>query len=593
MKTFLTSLLVLVCIQAVHAQVSQKKLDFTGSNSSIASAIKPSGNGFILAGSIGNNNHATRGDIALIHTDSSFNPVWSKQLSSFYSSGSNGFPCAKQRHLEYVSDIIEVADGFLIVGTHDIRDGAFCNGANTHLLGEFDIVVAKVDSVGDPIWSKRYGNGQTQMATDIIATRDGGFLISGFSNAGAEVLSAALPFVMKIDAQGDVLWSKRQSNFAFEGLSALFAAGSWRFPIKELQNGDLAYAASTGKNTFIVRLDSVGTLKWARTFYHGDATGELNENPDWAAGAASYAFFHSLIEHPNGNLSIVGNLYFVLAVIIDPEDPFGASFVMGSHVEMDATGNYVRSSIFSHPTGHSGAIWDLATTDAQLLPNGNLLIGGLGESYAFMLEYDPSESRPNEHSQWARHFRTYNYSSIPFGYDLPSVLMADGRAHIVYDDFKLGSIGWPVTNTGCVPNWGSIQSISLGAISLGDVTSNMRFYEQIGMRGTLTLDAKSLDSLQLEDLCNNSSIHIQIQPAQPQLSVIPNPSSGDALNIQLDVKSGQYEIQIIDLQGKVLLTQELTLGVSTARVETDLKPGMYVVFVRGNSRQWSTRVVVR
>lgn len=584
------ALFLLTCLIGINlsGQNLQQRFDFFKSPQSIASSIlETSDGGFLLVGSIGNNIDARQGDIAIIKTDARYELQWQQKYFSIYSSGSNGITCSPQAHLEYAAEAIEVSDGYVIVGSHDRKDGLLCAGPNTHLLGDFDVMVTKIDKQGTLLWSKTYGQSQVQMATGIIATRDGGFLISGFANTGA-VLSPARPWFLKLNKEGIVEWSQMQTSFAFQGVAALVGVGAWKFPILELQNGGFMYLASSGDASYLVKLNVNGNMIWSKKFNHGAFTGHLNSNPDWGIGAASYAFFHSLIEKPNGNLVMLGNLYFALAVVINPNDPLGAFFAIGGMAEMDSTGTVQKASIFAHPTGHGGTIFDMITTDFELLPNGNYLIGGLKEGRSFLLEYDFSATQINTHGQWARQFGPYTFSAAPYGLDLPSFSLKNGRAALFYDNFKLAVTDLNAMPDSCGLNWAPIQSLEVNPFNLVDVSSNMMFNNTLGLRDSLSLRQAPIDSFQVVYECNSTSLSVEDEDFENKAVLYPNPLPGNQCFLQFETqKGGQFLCEVNDLYGRRILAKKIMTVPGENKImlafPQGLSAGQYVLRLSGIS----------
>ncbi|PKL78481.1 MAG: hypothetical protein CVV25_11360 [Ignavibacteriae bacterium HGW-Ignavibacteriae-4] len=104
--------------------------------------------------------------------------------------------------------IINTEDGgFAICGGSSSNDGDF-NLNN----GEFDVFVMKFDSNSVLEWSKLYGGSKTEYAKSIIQTEDNGFIISGFSNSSDGDVSKNNGkndiWILKLDNNGTLLWSK-------------------------------------------------------------------------------------------------------------------------------------------------------------------------------------------------------------------------------------------------------------------------------------------------------------------------------------------------------------------------------------------------
>ena len=92
--------------------------------------------------------------------------------------------------------IIETSDkGFLIAGK-----------AKNNLLTNYDILVIKLDSAGNVIWEKLYGDYFDDGAFSAIETSDGGYLVGGYSETAERDDDYRL---IKIDSEGTVIWDQQ------------------------------------------------------------------------------------------------------------------------------------------------------------------------------------------------------------------------------------------------------------------------------------------------------------------------------------------------------------------------------------------------
>jgi hypothetical protein len=91
-------------------------------------------------------------------------------------------------------------------------------GANLTSTGDADLFVAKLDGNGIHVWSKSFGDSNTQTGQSVAVDASGNVVISGafdgeFSAGGGLLTGAALgttdAFVVKLDVNGNHLWSKR------------------------------------------------------------------------------------------------------------------------------------------------------------------------------------------------------------------------------------------------------------------------------------------------------------------------------------------------------------------------------------------------
>jgi hypothetical protein len=144
------------------------------------------------------------------------------------------------------------------------HDGNFVVVAD---LGGWEFAVARFDTAGNALFKKKYEvpTGYTKVRS-IHETAGGDFIVAGFTDLfGAGSHDALL---VKIDSVGNMLWTK-----AYGGLQDEHAEEA-----VEIANGDFligGYTTSTGlgnKDMLLMKTDSNGFLKWARTY--GAATNE-------------------------------------------------------------------------------------------------------------------------------------------------------------------------------------------------------------------------------------------------------------------------------------------------------------------------------
>ena len=168
--------------------------------------------------------------------------------------------------------------------------------------------MAKLDAAGSLQWVQEISNGTDDvMVEDILQTSDGGYALTGrsrFTQVRFKII------VIKLDALGAELW-----NFFYDQ----DVGDQFAIPLAEATNGDLfiagtessAFGTPQGTRPFVVRLNSLGALVWARTYDF------------WPIGANHQAIQDSLWEPTTGNIYLIGGLdnnsFMVCAI-----DPTGA-----------------------------------------------------------------------------------------------------------------------------------------------------------------------------------------------------------------------------------------------------------------------------
>jgi len=87
--------------------------------------------------------------------------------------------------------ILELDDGFLLGGN-------FFDTTATNTL-QTDIYIVRTDAEGNELWSKRYGNGENQLLNHMTTRKGGGFMLAGQkTNAGQEDI-----WLLMIDDEGN------------------------------------------------------------------------------------------------------------------------------------------------------------------------------------------------------------------------------------------------------------------------------------------------------------------------------------------------------------------------------------------------------
>lgn len=146
-------------------------------------------------------------------------------------------------------------------------------------FGGFDVFIAKYDSTGNVLWARQGGGTSDEYAYGIAANPAGECSITGsfygsasFSGIGLTSAGYTDVFVARYDSAGTVQWARRagstMSQSAEQGSSvAVDAAGNCYvtgFFQGTASFGSSNLVSSGGKEIFIAKYDSAGTLVWAK-----------------------------------------------------------------------------------------------------------------------------------------------------------------------------------------------------------------------------------------------------------------------------------------------------------------------------------------
>jgi len=181
----------------------------------IVSMVKTSDGGYALVGftrSFG----AGGTDFWLVKVDSEGVLQWNKTY---------GGPSDDSAHT-----VIQTSDGGY----------ALAGFTNSFGQGDKDFWLVKVDSSGNMDWNKTFGGTGTDDATSLVKTNDGGYVLAGSTTSSGAGSSDVL--VVKVDSSGNLLWSQTcggtgadyaysiiqtsDGGYAFVGNTASFGIGS-------------------------------------------------------------------------------------------------------------------------------------------------------------------------------------------------------------------------------------------------------------------------------------------------------------------------------------------------------------------------------
>lgn len=198
--------------------------------------VKTKDNGYAIAGYITIPQNNDDYNILLMKTDSVGTLLWMKNYG-----GSNW---------DLAHSLVETPDsGFIVTG----ETYSYGNGNN-------DAFVLRTDKNGDSLWMKTYGGQNSDNAYDISACNDGSFILTGstrsFGKGGYDI------YLLKIDTSGDTLWTRTYGDTlddkAFAGI--------------ETSDNGIAVTGSTynfnanGKDAYILKTDENGNQQWLRVY---------------------------------------------------------------------------------------------------------------------------------------------------------------------------------------------------------------------------------------------------------------------------------------------------------------------------------------
>jgi predicted secreted protein len=157
---------------------------------------------------------------------------------------------------EYPRSLHRTSDGGYIVVSMTL---------SSFSLGDTDIWVMKLNSVGNIQWQKLFGGACGEDVAAVIQTQDGGFAIAGSDNSCYGTDTRAL--VIKLNAAGDIQWQR-----AYPGVYM----HSWANAIVQTSDSGFIVGATTitpsrGWDFWVMKLSASGDIQWQRAYggiYH-------------------------------------------------------------------------------------------------------------------------------------------------------------------------------------------------------------------------------------------------------------------------------------------------------------------------------------
>ncbi len=633
MKTLLTVFCFILWATGALAQSTMEarfQTSFTGSSRAIGSkALWLSDGNILQVGSTGDANTPQSSDIAVIKTDANGKVLWAKRYTApnytitHWWCGNKG-PFAR---MEYAVDAVETADAYWVLGCYDRFDGPYpfplCP-PNDHLLSaRFDAVLMKLrKSDGKVEYTRRYGGyNDSQLPQSLHATPDGGFVISGLMTSQWLFSgNPPLPFLIKVNASGHMEWSRVLNGF-YQNNLALAIPPARKMPVAVMSNGNLVCAASTGDYTQVWCFSPKGDSLWSKQLDHRLLYAQIFDILEIGLVAVQQSFCIAAVERTNGNVGLVNTFTFAAAAFTT-KDLFSIAVNLGCYWELTPSGGFVKASAFSWENPHSppGNLAPLAymPTYARALPNGNLLIAGAIPAYSVFQEYNPDLPAPvppfpfnlnlknyKTKSKWAFAADAYEYSNIPFSYDVPTADLKDNRLVGLTDNFKVG-----VRNLNHANGYNCLRPVHLPAfdinLSLSDV---VLAFIAINDTGTLAMVEHPLSAGSIRNCPSWTLAHAMAEdrhgsPSEqqtaesPSLRTWPQPLVGERLFVGVEVReTDRYRLDLYDPIGRLVQTAQVSLEAGQQTFEwslPDLKAGMYYLTLSdGQGRRLSTRRIVK
>jgi hypothetical protein len=222
--------------------------------------------GYVLAASSSSNNGDVSGnhgmsDFWIIKVDRAGNLLWQKSLGGSRS--------------ESVSSLVPSTDGgYVIAGSSRSNDGDV-TGVHGPPDGFtfLDAWVIKVDKNGNLVWQKALGGTSIEIALSIVASPDGGYVVAGYTQSNDGDVSGnhgitADAWIVKLDENGNIIWQKTVGGSDHDFANSIIATKGGGYIVSgqtSSNNGDVS-GNHGSVDAWLFKLGENGNLLWQKTY---------------------------------------------------------------------------------------------------------------------------------------------------------------------------------------------------------------------------------------------------------------------------------------------------------------------------------------
>jgi len=406
--------------------------------------------------------------------------LWSKSFGGISDDGGSVYDKGSSVSIDSSGNVY--ITGWFLSSTIDFGGGALTNA------GSYDIYLAKFDSNGNHLWSKRFGgSGYYDVGQSVSVDSSGNVYITGvFSSNTIDFGGGPITrvggydiFLAKFDTNGNYIWSKRFISGSYNGYQSVYVDSSDNVYITGVfRSGTIDFGGGPLSNTFnnghsdiyIAKFDSNGNHKWSKSFGGNDDDFSNSVSVDSSGNVYITGYFYSsTIDFGGGALTNAGNYDIFLAKFDSNGNHkwskrFGGSIDdRGYSVSVDSSGNvYITGYFYSSTIDFGGG----ALTNANA-----------GYSDIFLAKFDS-----NGNHKWSKRFGGSSYD--------------EGNAVFVDSSGNVNITGWfgsstiyfggggELTNAGSCDQYGCPADIFLAKFdSNGNHKWSKRFGGSIDDRG--------------------------------------------------------------------------------------------------------------
>jgi hypothetical protein len=479
------------------------------------SVIQTFDGGYIIAG-LGEV-YGKGDNVYIIKTNAWGDTLWSKTLGALSSDG--GY------------SIYQTTDsGYIVTGSY--WDHA--------VAGAPDMYLIKLNKAGDTLWTRTFGNSNSDWGSSVQQTNDGGYIIAGITVNPANFFKDIL--LVKTNSSGDTVWTR-----IFEGI--------YNDDVKSVQQtadgGYILAGSNHPVDVTLLKTDSSGVLVWAKSYsgYSNDAAYCVRQTHD-----SGYV----IVGITNQTSSFNTDCYLV-RTNKSGDTLWTRSYGIATHNEL---GVAVRQTI------DEGFIIAGRTENTSSTTGGDVYLAKIDSGGA--IQWSKSYGGANDD------YGTSVSQTNDGGYIVTGLTRSFGAGDADVYLIKTDSLG----NSGCHET--SLNSIA-STVNTQVLTTTYSEHSGINITSTITTDFGSKATT--TSLC--SSVGIVELYDSDQINFFSNPFS-NKLTVLGTKRNGK--LSIIDITGKEII-QLLCEEVETNIIIDHVSSGLYILIYSQDNYSVRKRII--
>ena len=141
---------------------------------------------------------------------------------------------------------------------HTADKGYIVSGYTRSFGDNYDMYVVKIDASGHQQWHKNYGANKLEIGWSIIELKNNGYLLHGSTTIDSTNDDI---YLLRLDTKGNVIWQKTYGNNKYERTTQVLQTSDNNYLLIGQRNHD-----STNIDSYVLKIDTAGNLLWEKTF---------------------------------------------------------------------------------------------------------------------------------------------------------------------------------------------------------------------------------------------------------------------------------------------------------------------------------------